>query len=908
MADTLTLAASVAFATQVMLLLTFVLTFVNFLRRRTEERGEIALMFATLTAAIIPVLLGEVGVHNSLLQEAGFLAFIANPYLMVRIVKQFQHVPIIVEVGTLAGVVAEWTVVILAPTQPATPVLPLQVVVILATFALGETYAAFAFISGAFRTAGVAQRRLQLAAIGTALFAIDLVISGGTFLLPVSPISFPLNGLLELGVILALFLAFSPPRVLRDQWQRAELVKFLEATRAATPSERAVRSVDALLDASLQLTNGSAAGVALPAENGWIVNLREPGRAMGEFSIVQLPRDGLVGRVAAMGKAEVVNVRTTNDSDARLVSTIAPMDSLLAIALREAGRTWGVAIIGMERPPLFLDESIGTLILLAEQTALALDYEALATADAERRVREVQVRADELRRENLAIHEAARLKSEFLANMSHELRTPLNGIIGFAELIQSGKFGEPSPQHREFMDDILTSARHLLQLINDVLDLAKVEAGKLELRPNPVDLSAIVRETLVVIRPLAERKKITMDSDIDPSLTDVVIDGVRLKQVLYNYLSNAVKFTGHGGHVMIRVRIPAPGYFRLEVEDTGIGIRAEDLPKLFQEFQQLDSGLNKEQEGTGLGLALTRRLVEAQGGSVGARSERGRGSTFFAVLPTRPPVRVEVAPGASHEALSPTTRLDLPPKEAPRVLVVEDDDQDGTELERMLGNLGFWVDRAHNGQEAVERLAKGDYAAVTLDLILPDMHGFEVLQRMRESEPAANVAVLVVTRLAPDLAKPAFPVQAILQKPIDAERLRASLEQAGVGSRNSGSRLVLVIDDDVTARKLVETHLRGIGYEVDTAPDGRVALEKAARNRPAAVILDLAMPNMDGFAFLDSFRKEAHGQDVPIIVWTARDLSAEERKRLHARVQLIMYKANSNASELLRNLAPLLER
>jgi PAS domain S-box-containing protein len=241
---------------------------------------------------------------------------------------------------------------------------------------------------------------------------------------------------------------------------------------------------------------------------------------------------------------------------------------------------------------------------------------------------------EQVRRKNeelVRVQEANRLKSEFLANMSHELRTPLNGVIGFAELMLSGKTGPLAAVHAEYLGDILTSAKHLLQLINDVLDLAKIEAGKSELRLEAVDLSKLVSEVCDVLRTLVARKRMDLRVEVDPSFTDVVLDPGKFKQVLYKYFSNALKFTPDEGQVAIRLRGQGSEWLRLEVEDTGIGIRAEDFSRLFVEFQQLDASAAKRFPGTGLGLALTKRIVEAQGGEVGVRSEPSRGSTFYAV-------------------------------------------------------------------------------------------------------------------------------------------------------------------------------------------------------------------------------------------------------------------------------------
>jgi protein-histidine pros-kinase len=267
--------------------------------------------------------------------------------------------------------------------------------------------------------------------------------------------------------------------------------------------------------------------------------------------------------------------------------------------------------------------------LETEEGVLAMS--AIRDITERKRLEETRRRADEQATRQAL--EANRLKSEFLANMSHELRTPLNAIIGFTELIHDGKVGPVQPRQKEFLGDILTSSRHLLKLINDVLDLAKVESGKTEFWPEQVDLRRVIEEVRDVLRNMAGAKRIAIQTDIAVDVAQVVVDPAKLKQVLYNYLSNALKFTPDDGRVTVRIIPEGKDRFRLEVEDTGIGIRAEDISKLFVEFQQLDASTAKKYPGTGLGLALTKRIVEAQQGTVGVTSVAGRGSVFFAVLP-----------------------------------------------------------------------------------------------------------------------------------------------------------------------------------------------------------------------------------------------------------------------------------
>ncbi|MDQ3333593.1 MAG: response regulator [Myxococcota bacterium] len=386
---------------------------------------------------------------------------------------------------------------------------------------------------------------------------------------------------------------------------------------------------------------------------------------------------------------------------------------------------------------------------------------------------EIRRRSVELELQNRRIQEANRLKSEFLANMSHELRTPLNAIIGFAELLHDGQVDPGSPTHKEFLGDILTSGRHLLQLINDVLDLAKVEAGKLEFRPEEVDLGKLLGEVTAILRTLAAHKRLRIETDIDPSVAKVTIDPQRFKQVAYNYLSNALKFTQAGGKVLVRVLPDGDANFRFEVTDSGIGISATDQSRLFIEFQQLETGSAKRHQGTGLGLALTRRLVEAQGGSVGVRSTLGEGSTFYAIIPRHSTVTVEPIPSPIPQPAADGAR---------RILVVEDDARDQAQLVGALASAGYAVEIAATGAEALTRWRAGDFDAITIDLLLPDMSGLDLLAALHGEGRNISVPIIVVT-VVPDARLVAgFPVHDVLTKPLDRQNLLASLMRAGVSS------------------------------------------------------------------------------------------------------------------------------
>jgi PAS domain S-box-containing protein len=525
----------------------------------------------------------------------------------------------------------------------------------------------------------------------------------------------------------------------------------------------------------------------------------------------------------------------------------------------------------------------------------------LLVSSAIRDITERKKLEEELRKKNIAleeqnrrVQEASRLKSEFLANMSHELRTPLNGIIGFAEIMHDGRVGPVSDQHKEYLGDILTSARHLLQLINDVLDLSKVEAGKMEFNPQALNLQLVVEEVREIVRTLAASKRIEMRSEIDPALSAIDADPRSVKQILYNYLSNALKFTPEGGRVTIRGKAEDADHFRLEVEDNGIGINTDDRDRLFVEFQQLDSSAGKKYSGTGLGLALTKKIVEAQGGRVGVNSTPGKGSIFYAVLP-----RVIRASG---QILEQKESIKIA-RGAPIVLVVEDDADDRVWIATAINKAGYAVESVATGAEALIRCREQHFDAITLDMMLPDMSGRAVLEKLRQRGLNQETPVVVVTVLAQKGIVAGYQVVDILAKPVSEGEIVKALERCGITPNSR--RSVLVIDDDASALKVADQVLRQLGFRPVCRQDAASALKAASTERLAAVILDLMMPEMNGFEFLKRFRKSRSGRRTPVIVWTGKDLSESERAELRSSVNSIA-KKDSQATQLIHELNAIL--
>ncbi|MFI4929301.1 MAG: response regulator [Burkholderiales bacterium] len=509
---------------------------------------------------------------------------------------------------------------------------------------------------------------------------------------------------------------------------------------------------------------------------------------------------------------------------------------------------------------------------------------------AARQAEDLRLHSVRLEAENRQMQEANRLKSEFLANMSHELRTPLNAVIGFAEILRASGPNLAEEKRVDYLGHIATSGRHLLRLINDVLDLSKVESGKFDLVPEPLQLPQLAHEVAGVLQAEAARKGVQLKVDIDPLVADLVLDPARLRQMLYNLLSNAIKFTGTGGSVVMRAMPHGEQQVRIEVQDNGIGIAPADLPKLFQQFQQVHTGLAKTHPGTGLGLALTRHLAELHGGSVGVRSTPSVGSVFHLVLPRRFGAAVVPASPDGEPA----------PPDAPTVLVIEDDAADQAQLARILRSAGYQVEVAGTAQRALQMAAARRYDAITLDLLLPDRSGLEVLSELRAGGPNREAPVVVITMVTETSALAGFVVSDVLAKPIRQPEVNAALRR--LARSDGGALRVLVVDDDPAALELMATTLQAMGIAPVLASSGVLALEMLEQHAPDAMILDLVMQGMNGFDLLHQVRQQPHLQQLPVFVWTHMRLSADELATLSRSAQAVVGKLDGGLDALVQHL------
>ena len=521
-----------------------------------------------------------------------------------------------------------------------------------------------------------------------------------------------------------------------------------------------------------------------------------------------------------------------------------------------------------------------------------------------------------LKAKNAELEDASRMKSEFLANMSHELRTPLNAIIGFSEVLKDGLMGDLTDQQRGFIGDIFSSGKHLLSLINDILDLSKVEAGKMLLDLEPVQVGSLLSNSLSIIREKAAARSVRLRTVVSEGIPTFDADARKVKQIVYNLLSNAVKFTPVGGEITLRASVvprdqvgivngPWAGrgsplaesafdeFLELEVVDTGIGISVEALPMLFQPFSQIDSGLARRFEGTGLGLALVKLLAELHGGTVAVESAVGEGSSFTVWIPLRSGAAAIDAAGfpPPSEVESRATPSPAVPPAGTIALVVESDVKSADLIRVQLEAEGFHVLHADSGATALRLAREHAVSLVTVELMLPDMDGWELLTQLKAMPELARVPVVVVSIVADRNRGLALGAAAVLQKPISRKELVDSLLTLGLLPLIDGRPLrVLVVDDDPAAVELVAIRLKNVVTSVERAYSGREALRAVESRIPDVIVLDLMMPDGDGFEVVEALRKNPRTARVPIIVMTAMCVSAEDRAKLNGYVTSVLGK------------------
>ena len=670
--------------------------------------------------------------------------------------------------------------------------------------------------------------------------------------------------LVVLAIVPLLYVSFAPPAWLRREWRASEeegLREFMESIMVS--DETSTSQIDlGALEWAMRLTGGG--GAILFDSRG---EIRSSSGIEPDFA------DELQRALPDLENG----LRKYERRSGQMTSLIAlPIHSL-----EGAGRL--IVVSGPFTPTAGSDELNRMHQFMTSVTA---------GVDRRRLVKE-------LKDANQQLREASEHKSVFLANMSHELRTPLNAVIGFSELMLDARDSQfDTPTQKRFLSQIHSSGKHLLGLINDILDLAKVEAGQMELRLQEVPVEPSIAQALALVEPLAAQKRITIHANA-ASAGDVLADAGKLKQMLLNLVSNAIKFTAEGGTVTITAR-RLPASVEIAVADTGIGISEADQAKIFMEFHQVDPGPGRRQQGTGLGLALTRRFALLHGGDVRVSSKPGEGSVFTLRLP------LQVAAPPAEEKLDGVSVND---PSRPLVLIIEDDVAAAELLTRQLQTAGFRTHIARTGTEAIAKARTLHPAAITLDILLPELDGWEVITRLKREEETSRIPVVIVSVVDnPELGK-ALGALDYFVKPVDGKLLVERLKRFKPKTAIEGAATsVMVVDDEPANRHWLMRILEPAGFEVIEASGGRQAIELAKARPPDLVLLDLMMPEVTGFDVVEALRADPSTAQTPIMILTARHLTEADKRHLNGHVSTILSRGSVGAADLLGLLQQVVDK
>ncbi|MGQ0524351.1 MAG: response regulator [Betaproteobacteria bacterium] len=614
-----------------------------------------------------------------------------------------------------------------------------------------------------------------------------------------------------------------------------------------------------------------------------VASSRSPGQDADHFSIPlsdeQFVSSRAILRRDIVHAADIRAEAWANERMKKRAETTGWRAILCAPMLREHDAIGAIAVT-RAAPGSFTDKQVALLKTFADQAVIAIENVRL--------FHEIQEKSEQL--ELASLH-----KSQFLANMSHELRTPLNAIIGYSEMLQEDAAELEAEQFVADLRKIHASGQHLLELINGVLDLSKIEAGKMDLYLESFSVASVVTSVTEVIAPLAQRKSNRLEVSCAEDAGTMHADLTKVRQALFNLLSNACKFTEKGTVTLAVEREPreAGDWLVFQVHDNGIGMTPEQMGRLFKEFSQADASTTRKYGGTGLGLALSRRLCQMMGGDITVESEPGRGSTFTLRLPAA--VTDRTAETAAVEAAV----LPRPLANGTLVLVVDDDAAVRETMERFLTRDGYSVATASGGREALRLARELRPAAITLDVMMPDLDGWTVLSALKGDPELADIPAILVSIVDEKNRGYSLGASEYLVKPVNRERLLSVLKAIC----HPAARNVLVVDDDDGVRLSIVRALSDNGWDVAEALNGKIALAMLRDARPDAIVLDLMMPEMDGFEFLTELRAQPETRAIPVVVVTAKDLTEEDRRCLNGGVEQILQKGVRGRDEFLEELS-----
>ncbi|MCK4738881.1 MAG: response regulator [Deltaproteobacteria bacterium] len=516
----------------------------------------------------------------------------------------------------------------------------------------------------------------------------------------------------------------------------------------------------------------------------------------------------------------------------------------------------------------------------------------------------LHAKSRELEEKNEELARASQMKSQFLANVSHELRTPLNSIIGFSELLQEKSFGDLNEKQGQYVSFIHSSGEHLLDLINSILDLSKIEAGRLELMCGEFSLVDILNEVFGTIRPLAIKRDITLTCKEAPASPIIYLDKGKFKQILLNLLSNAVKFNVDGGAVEVDwfvleepIGMEMHSFLKLSVRDSGGGIKAEDIKRLFREFEQLDPSVTRDHGGTGLGLALTKKLVELHGGTIYVESEVGVGSKFTIKLPLGTE-RLKVGQFHQEQVGSLSN-----PKTKPLILVAAENGEVRVAISEYLSGGDYVIITATDGEDLLRLARERLPFAIVTGINLPKKDGLEVIRELKSAPETIDIPVVIVSSSEHRDAGIALGAVDFMEKPFDKNRLLGSLERMSfVKKAHRLPMSVLIVDDEPDVLRLLGDILEKEGFGVFKASSGKEAVKAAIERQPDVIILDLMMPKMSGFDVMDRLKEHPVAKNIPVIIFTAKEITIEDKERLGGGVSNIVGKGGFGKENLLEEI------
>jgi signal transduction histidine kinase/CheY-like chemotaxis protein len=853
--------------TELLFVLVFAGALLAVVRGRDPLALDVSLVFVTLgqlfVLDIARRLLGSQTLPAPIV-IAVILLLLAQPWFTLRLVSRIRRIPRwLLPVTGLAFLATTVPLAVVGAAIPR-PLALGAIGVFIVTDAIAAAYLALE----ARRRQGSARIRLALAALATASLAIAILVSSaGTGAADAAnpPLTRVASIILALASAVGYAIAFLPPRWLRRIWLSSAVYRHGQGLIASPATEDEAQLWQRLASAAEAISGGGAAVITEDAEGNVRLAAGDGPKEPGTVLAVAPGTVATIGRAAEPAFRRVpLRVPIVDDLAA---ATQARYAAIIPIA---GQKDRAVLVMFSDQASLFGADDAELLEAMAAWSAVLIERRAVL-AEQERLSEELSLTVT-------ALESASRAKSDFLASMSHELRTPMSAIIGFSDLMRhEPRSGSGIVVPEDWIENIHRSGQHLLGLINDVLDLAKVEAGRLDLNPEEIDLAAAVAESIAGVRPLAQRKALAVESDVEPAI--VSADRGRLRQMLYNLLSNAIKFTDLGGQITVRAS-RAGDDVRVSVADTGVGISVADQAHVFEEFRQVGDP-SARQPGTGLGLALTRRLVEAHGGRIELESTPGRGSIFTIVLPGAS----GVPEGAAAVADGGASVVGAVSGVAGDILVIEDDPTAAELLQKYLENDGYSVRVARDGETGLAAAHAQAPAAVLLDIVLPGIDGWEVLRQIKTDEVLRSIPVIIVTVADEQDVGLALGAVDYLVKPVRPEILRERLARhAFIAKVQAGPVRVLAIDDDPAALDMIEATLRPEGFEVVRAEGGAAGLSAARSSRPDLVICDLIMPHVDGFGVVSSLKADPLTRDVPILILTAHEVSPAEKVLLNGHI------------------------